>query len=112
MNLLEETVLILEEHNLTPKDVLWVGNTEVRTDWDNFAQIANVEYDYGYGSQEVAFDLLIVGKDWWLERHEYGGAENWEFKKLLKKPKRKVTLTKVMARDGSWNSLSKLNPEI
>ena len=112
MNLLKETILVFKKHNLTLDDVFWVGNSKVRTDWANFAQIANVEYDPGHGSQEVACDLLIVGKDWWLERHEYQGSENWVFKKLPKKPKRKVTLTKVIERDGNWNNLYALNPEI
>ena len=31
-------------------------------------------------------DLLIVGDDWWLERHEYDGAEWWEFKTLPCEP--------------------------
>ena len=29
----------------------------------------------------MAIDLKIIGKDWWMERREYDGAEWWEFKK-------------------------------
>lgn len=104
MNLLNETLEILKENNLEPKDVLWVGNSEVKTDWDNFAKIADVNYDSGFGAQEVATDLLIVGQNWWLERHEYDGSEWWEFKRLPKEPKKKVTLYHVVG-NGMWSNL-------
>ena len=29
------------------------------------------DYDSGLGGQEIAKGFLIVGEDWWLERHEY-----------------------------------------
>lgn len=25
---------------------------------------------------------MVVGCDWWLERHEYDGAESWSYKVL------------------------------
>ena len=58
--------------------------------WEEFAKLANKKYDNGYGGNEVPLDLIVVGKDWWLERHEYDGAEWWEFKKLPVKPKQKI----------------------
>ena len=96
MNLLNETLGVLNENNLKPEDVLWVGNLEVKTDWENFVKIANIEYDSGFGGQEVADDLIIVGKTWWLERHEHNGSEWWEFKQLPKEPDKKVTLKLVV----------------
>jgi hypothetical protein len=27
---------------------------------------------------------MVIGSDWWLERHEYDGSEWWEFKSLPK----------------------------
>jgi len=107
MNLLIETIDKLKEKGLTPDNVLWVGNYEVKTDWENFAKIANKEYDSGYGGQEIASDLLIVGKDWWLERHEYDGSEWWEFKQLPKEPKTKVELLHVDG-DNMWSTLLEL----
>ena len=106
MNLLKETINVLTEHNLTSKDVVWVGNEEVKTNWENFAKIADVEYDHGFGSQQVATDLLIVGKNWWLERHEYDGSEWWEFKQMPQKPKIKVELYRVIG--GNWVSLEEM----
>ena len=107
MNLLKETLEFLKENNLEPKDVLWVGNSEIKTDWDNFAKIANINYNSGYGGQKVAYDLLIVGKDWWLERHEYDGSEWWEFKQLPKEPGSNVKLRCVVG-DYPWSDLKEI----
>lgn len=107
MNLLNETLEILKENNLEPKDVLWVGNSEVKTDWENFAKIADIDYDSGFGGQEVATDLIVVGQNWWLERHEYDGSEWWEFKQQPKEPETKVTLYRVVG-DGMWSNLKEL----
>lgn len=94
-NLLEETLLELSAHRKTPSDVYWVGlRSETFCSWKEFSQVANFDYNDGYGGQEINDDLMVVGKDWWLERHEYDGAEWWEFKKLPDKPEnsKKITL--------------------
>lgn len=85
-NLLQETIKVLAAHKLTPKDVVWVGSEDgtYATNWDGFAKIADREYNSGLGGQEVIRDLVVVGEDWWLERHEYDGSEWWEFKQLPK----------------------------
>ena len=108
MNLLKETEKILNRHKLSSSDVLWVGSNDLYTTWDNFAEVANVEYDSGYGGQEVMSDLIIVGKDWWLERHEYDGSEWWEFKRLPEKPNKKQIITRVVTLDYE-DSLIELN---
>jgi len=38
------------------------------------------DYDNGYGGQELYGYVLLDDQDW-LERHEYDGAEWWEYKK-------------------------------
>lgn len=35
---------------------------------------------------ESVLDLLVVGNNWWLERHNYDGSEWWEFKRLPTRP--------------------------
>lgn len=89
VNLLKETKQMLEEHGGGPEDVLWVGRPElnIKCDWASFAKQANFIYDNGYGLAEIPGDLVVVGKDWWLERAEYDGAEWWEFKRAPKEPK-------------------------
>ena len=95
INLLEETIEVLREVGHTPNEVLWVGNTEVKTTWDNFAKLANENYHDGYGDIEVPLDLLIVGDGWWLERYEYDGMEGWSYKSQPIEPEKKVTLKRI-----------------
>lgn len=82
MNLYEETIEILEEHGKTLDDVIGICGADFQITKDDFIKYSNTEYDAGYGSPEVAEDLLIIGADFWLERHEYDGSEWWEFKQL------------------------------
>lgn len=86
MSLLKETLRVLESNGKTPQDVKWVGTEDTSGTWDQFAENADFDYDSGYGSAEVAEDLKVVGKDWWLERGEYDGSEWWAFKTLPTKP--------------------------
>ena len=47
-----------------------------------FLEHANVEYNDRYGLEEINTKLILVGKDFWLERHEYDGSEWWEYKSM------------------------------
>lgn len=84
MNLLKETITSLGHYDLSPEDVLWIGirDGSQTTNWKDFAIMADREYDEGYGGVEILETLVVVGKDWWLERHEYDGSEWWEYKTL------------------------------
>lgn len=84
MNLLEETLEILAKNNKTADDVLWVGSKDGKyaITWEQFTLNANIDYDNGYGGNEIRAELVVVGENWWLERGEYDGAEWWEFKIL------------------------------
>lgn len=108
----EETIKILKDNNRTTEDVLWCGSEEFG--WFSFAdflEIAPEKYDYGYGGQEIAKDLLIVGGDFWLERHEYDGSEWWEFKSLPKKPEN-YNKPKTINNGDSWATLKEMNREV
>ena len=85
-NLLEETIKDLHDNNKTFDDVIWIGNDEVYIDKEIFMKRANKKYDSGYGGNEVDLALKIVGKDFWLERHEYDGSEWWEYKAMPIQP--------------------------
>lgn len=90
INLLQETINVLAEHNKTMSDVLWVGSTGIsgreivktRTTVEDFISKANKDYDNGYGGEEVNTRLILVRKDFWLERAEYDGSEWWEYKEF------------------------------
>jgi len=115
INLLKETLEILKEHGKSPNDVLWVGSKdgEYAISWKEFEKIAKkVNYNCDFGSQKIACDLVVVGKNWWLERSEYDGAEGWVFKT---KPKRKRNAKKfnIVCVDDvgliGWEDLNTLN---
>lgn len=102
-NLLKETTENLSRYSLTPTDVRWVGGERSNWDdrskaefcgsWEQFAALADFDYDAGFGSEEVNSHLHVVGDDWWLERHEYDGSEWWEFKRLPVRPAEPVEMT-------------------
>lgn len=106
-NLLKETLEALEENGLTENDVEWVGNRDFYFSFNHFKKIADVVYDDGYGSAKVATDLLIVGKDWWLERGEYDGSEWWEFKRIIEKPSLYKEVNSIVG--GMWSTIEEIN---
>jgi hypothetical protein len=89
-NLLQETLDVLQENGKTEKDILWCQNEEGWFTWEEFKKAADFVYDSGFGFVEIKETLKIVGKDFWLERHEYDGSEWWEFKCQPTKPEKKV----------------------
>lgn len=97
MNLLTETVEKLQKNGKVPGDVLWVGTLDgtESSQWDAFALLANIEYDEGFGGNEIRMSLTVVGDGWWLERHEYDGSEWWEFKSLPAKQGSSAPLSRV-----------------
>ena len=87
-NLYKETNDVLERFDKTMDDVTWIGLGEYEIEKSNFIEVAkSTTYDAGFGIQEIPNDLIVVGQDFWLERHEYDGAEWWEFKQQPIKPK-------------------------
>lgn len=87
MNLLNETEQKLKELNLTLDDIQFVMCTESEYDSDfifmnkdTFVKNAqSVNYDNGYGSQEIKNNLTIYTKTHIIYRFEYDGAECWKY---------------------------------
>lgn len=78
-NLLREVLDGLAEERRTPDDITYIGSRDGHScTWEQFRTLADVNYDSGYGGQEVVADLEIHFKDgsWW-ERAEYDGSEWW-----------------------------------
>lgn len=111
-NLLEETRVYLIESGKIEADVRWVGSSDgaFATTWDGFAQIADVDYDSGYGAQEVVRDLVIVGDDWWMERAEYDGAEGWTFKSMPTRRADSSEPRRVVY--GMWDTMERAHAKI
>ena len=87
-NLLDETIAKCEEIGKGINDIAmvqWVDENlhDVKCTWKTFDDaVRHLEYDNGYGGQEINESLSVVFKDdTWLERAEYDGAEWWEYKK-------------------------------
>ena len=108
--LIKETVEWLKDLGYEESDVLWVGSNDGKfaMSWADFKnKFKDIEYDSGYGRQEIADDLVVVGKNWWLEREEYDGAEHWAYKKYPKITSGK-SFDKIV---GSWDSLADIMGE-
>lgn len=97
MNLLKETMDKLTYSDKHESDVRFVRCIQTKASyrdpdveswisWEEFKELANFEYDDGFGGHEIDLNLMVVGQDWWLERHEYDGSEWWEFKTMPLRP--------------------------
>ena len=87
MNLYQQAIETLNENGKSAKDVEWVGSEEVYFTWKEFVKL-------GQDETHAVDDLVIVGKDFWLERKFSDLDEWWEFKK---KPKKSHTRIKPIA---------------
>ena len=88
-NLLEETLIALDEYGKTKNQVLYCGTSEGSFSFSEFEKLAKaLNYDAGCGDEEIALDLVIVGADFWLERYESDGADWWGFNTSQQNKKR------------------------
>ena len=105
MNLVKETIEDVKVNGYSESDIEWVGSKDGKygMSWDSFKKaFKKIEYNCGYGHQEVASDLVVVGNGWWLERSEYGGAEACEFKSTPIASKNQLSFDKIL---GWWDTL-------
>ena len=109
LNLLTETKEILKENDKELSEILWIGSSQddFYIPLEHALEIMDIEYNDGFGAQNVAKDLIVVGKDWWLERNEYDGSEWWEFKRMPIKPSKRRAIQHVVG--GMWSTLNDIN---
>lgn len=113
MNLLKETLEDIKESGHAIEDIVFIGGEDSGycCEWADFKVIADINYNSGFGAQEIASDLVIVfsdGSKMW--RHEYDGSECWKYSKPFKMPKNKKQLLKVM-RGGMWEDLEEIHTD-
>ncbi len=113
MNLLKETIENIEKSGHVINDIIYIGSEKSGycCDWKEYEVIANIEYDNGFGAQEIASDLIIVfsdGSKMW--RHEYDGSECWAYSKPFEMPKDKKKITTV-CNGGIWEDLEDMNKD-
>lgn len=112
-NFLQETLEILTANGKTPADVSWVGEEDDRycISWEQFMAIADFDYNNVEGGSDIATDIVVVGHDWWLERHDAEGAEWWEYK-TLPRPKQEAkpfANLRASVPEMKWFSLRAVN---
>ena len=70
-------------------DVRFVGSRDERLGipWSQAEKVLDIDYDDGYGSQEIAADLVVAFTDGgFLRREEYDGSEWWEYEPPFRVP--------------------------
>lgn len=109
-NLLEETIECIKDLKQKQKDIIHIGNNDYSCTWKEFKKLADVEYDAGYGGQEIATDLRIIFKDGTqMYRAEYDGSEWWTSITPFKKPKTTKPIKALLDRNDLWVNLKKIN---
>ena len=106
-NLLQETIQCIEDSGHEIQDIVFIGSVVSghSCTWDDFLLLADVEYDSGFGAQEVAHDLTIVFRDGsTMWRNEYDGSEWWEYSKPVKIPTKQKQILRLTC--GAWSSLA------
>ena len=112
-NLLQETVEDIARSGHTPEDIVFIGSETSGhcCTWTEFQKLADIEYDAGFGAQEIASDLEIVFRDgakMW--RHEYDGSEHWTYSQPFKMPTTTLPITrlKVAGDQVGWRTLEQI----
>lgn len=103
-NLLQETEEILAQNGKSLSDIEWWGCRKFKLPNNKMRELLNVNYDSGFGGQEIATDLILVGNGFWLERGEYDGSEWWDFHTAPVEPEEKRESAQLHL--GLWSSLS------
>ncbi len=111
MTLLKETLEDVKRSGRKIEDIIFIGSEASghSCTWKEFEELADREYDSGYGGQEVASDLIISfsdGSKMW--RGEYDGSEWWEYSTPFKVPKDKKPIKNLFARIG-WSCLKDID---
>jgi hypothetical protein len=114
MNLLAETKDAIKNSGHTPDNIRFIGSRESGhcCTWAEFCNLADVEYNNDFGSQEVASDLIVVfddGSSMW--RREHAGAESWEFSVPFSMHEQLKPLSKLVVSEEQvgWKTLAELN---
>jgi hypothetical protein len=113
-NLLAETLNDIKELGYTPEDIVFIGSRKsgYQCSWEEFASLADVEYDESYGAQKVATDLEIVFSDGsGIQRGEYDGSEWWTYFQPFTPPDVRKPITRLVCTgmEVGWISLASLH---
>jgi hypothetical protein len=115
MNLKDETITAIHASGHTPEQIVFIGSESSghRCTWVEFLILADREYDWGYGSQKVASDLIVVfddGQQLW--RSEFDGSEEWTFSTPFEMPEENHPIRSLFAEDAGmigWAGLESIH---
>jgi hypothetical protein len=117
-NVVSEIINEITQQGFETKDISWIGSKDGQfaMSYDDFyMKFGNMEYDNGFGAQELASDLVMVMKDnSYFDRDEYDGAEGWTYNKPPQKQKDSKTMEHICVKEVSeigWRDLKDLNKE-
>ena len=82
MNFLKETIDEIESNGQTVENIIFIGSRESghSCTWEQFLELANFDYDDGFGGQEIPSDLMIAFADGsMMTRVEYDGSAWWDY---------------------------------
>lgn len=65
--LLDSLIDCLQEHEKSLNDIIWIGSNDLCVPVDNFCQLAAEIPERCY-SDDMPTDVVVVGKDFWIER--------------------------------------------
>lgn len=111
MNLLKDTLNIMTANDISPEEIVFIGSLESGhcCTWEEFQELADREYDDGYGAQWVATDLTIVfSSGSRLIRGTADGSEWWEWLSPPKVPTSTQRLNYLFSIHG-WETLRSIN---
>lgn len=109
-NLLQETREAITKSGHSPDDVVFIGSEQSghACTWGEFTNLADRDYDSGFGAAQVATDLVVVfrdGQKMW--RGEHDGSEWWEYGTPFVAPAEPKPIRRIIG--DLWPSLAELN---
>lgn len=113
MNLLEETIIAIKMYGHTIDDISFIGSAdgEYSCTWEEFAELANSEYDDGLWQQDVAIDLIIqFSDDGRLYRIENDGSEEWEYAGPFRVAEEPKPIRNLFGVYDTLDDLNEINP--
>lgn len=100
---------------LGPEDIVFIGSADNEysmAGWREFRDLADVEYDDGYGAPEVATDLEIWFQDGtYFVRAEYDGSEWWDAvipRANQESSTKRITRLIVSPKEIGWMTLAEM----
>ena len=112
VNLLQETLYMLKEHNKNFDDVIAIFGDDFQITKENFIKVADKEYDNDYGAPKVATDLKILGNNFIMKRLEYDGSEWWEYITFNNElPEKFVEVKSVITNETGWDTLEEISEQ-